>query len=278
VSKENNESKKGPMKWEKWLVIGTFLLALFTLFMALFTLILAKSNIETTEHISKIMELTNKNSHHFNEMKRSINDITGHIARMVQSTEDSVKNIVEMAQSMAKVTIFIEEIAQTVKKPILTVYFAVKADFKFNVTNDGIFFKANAYLDCKKQADFYAVAKNEWGSNIKSNLEIGFKVSVINTDKNVVQSNTYYKENIPLDLEPSEEIEITDDLNEFEEQLTKLEGKNFNWRGPISDKIIKIELDRRVVTQYKHAYVNVEYWEYEKFNQKFLKKKNSLGL
>ena len=230
-----------------------------TILLALFTFVLAKSTADTTIHVDK--------------MARATAEASGKAAEIAHSIGNVARSTADVAQTTAEVALATSEMVQNTKKlinPRITLYCLIKSEFDCE-TDAGITFEASKYLWRKRQADFYVVVRNQWTANIRGDLKrIGFKVSVLNTDKEVLHSVIYYK-TIYLDLGPSEITKIIS-ADDIEQKL----AEGFDWRKSMHDKIIRIEIDKSEIKVPNYAYpgIKVKYFELDKFNNLYEAKKN----
>ncbi len=256
---EQNNNNKFRLNAQQVTAIATALLAAFTLLMVFFTYQLAKSTNETTIKIAEMTERISDTSTEAAEITKSVENIARSTAAVARSTDSVARATAEMARAL-----------QQKVNPAITISLIVKSEFHCDI-DGGISFKPGQYLWKNKNAEFYIAVKNEWSGNIDGTLRgLGLKISLLNTDNDLILSRTYYEKITHQQLGPSETSKLFRAAN-FEQHL----ANDFNWSQYKDDKIIRIEIDKSKLQIPGFSFPGVKsmYFRWETF-QAFVKTKN----
>lgn len=187
-------------------------------------------------------------------------------ANMACVSADMARHTKHMSQYTSEMSKYTRELSELSKNPTLYVYCLIRSDFNFSIS-DGIQFEAADYLYHNKRANFYIAVANKWGSNINDKMDIEFKISILNTERETIEKKNYKITNFPIALGPSDITEIY----EAQEINKKLSGNDFNWQSRSTFKIIKVEINNSLVQihHYPYAGVMVKYFGYDDFIKKY---------
>ncbi len=209
-------------------VISTLILAIFTVILAVCTVIMA--------HYTKDM------AHHAETTARYTRDMANYTNDMARSTK---------------------ELVLISKNPALHVYCVINSEFPYSIQKDSIQFKSADYVARKSGIKFYIAIAGKWKSNIKAEMNIKYRISVLDKDGFKFKSKIYKLDPINIALGPSD-ISEKKEVNEIKDRLS---GADFNWRGSDFGRIIEIKIYRHLaeVSNYPYAGIDVIYVDLEDF-------------
>jgi transposase-like protein len=201
------------------------------------------------------------------KMAHYTDKMANYTAEMACYTSDTSRYTSDMAQST-------KDLTELSKNPTLYIYCLIRSDFNFSIS-DGIQFEAADYLYNNKRANFYIAVANKWGSNINDEMDIEFKISILDNEKYPVKIENYKINDFRIALGPEDITEISP----VQEINKKLSGGDFNWQNSNSFKIIQVEIKNSSVEvrHYPYAGVKVKYFGYDDFIKKYeeFKKRNN---
>lgn len=195
-------------------------------------------------------------------------------ANMACVSVDMARYTKDMSQYTSEMSRYTRELSELSKNPTLYIYCLIRSDFNFSIS-DGIQFEAADYLYHNKRAKFYIAVANKWGSNINDEMDIEFKISILDNEKYPVKIKDYKINDFRIALGPEDITEIYP----VQEINKKLSGGDFNWQNSNSFKIIQVEIENSSVEvrHYPYAGVKVKYFGYDDFIKKYeeFKKRNN---
>jgi len=230
VNKFKNGIKKTGcfFKWNNIKMNSTLILAFFTAILAICTVIMAY--------------YTKEMSHHAETTAMYTRDMANYTNDMALSTK---------------------ELVLISKNPALHIYCVIKSEFPYSIQNDCIQFKSADYVARKSEIKFYIAIACKWRSNIKSAMNIKYRISVLDKDGFKFKSKIYKLDPINIALGPFDICE----KKEVNEIKCRLSGTDFNWRGHDFGKIIEIKIYQHLAeaSDYPYAGIDVIYVDIEDF-------------
>ena len=156
-----------------------------------------------------------------------------------------------------------KELADVYKNPRLNLHLLTESDFDLSFKK-GIKFTVGDFQKNRQRVKFFLVVENKWASNIKDTIDFDFKISVFkDAPHRGVKSHRSKK--YPISLGPDMMSPIYR-LDEIHDKLIETNHANHK-----DDQFIKIKINETdvTVTHYPYAGINVKYWDYKKFNEKY---------